>query len=74
MTFMLLTPVNTKDDPDRVKAKILVNLNNVHDISPSKEEEGTVIDFGGDEPVWVVAESVEEIVAKLNAAKILING
>jgi hypothetical protein len=49
MSFMMLTPVNTKNNPKFIRMKVLINLNKVNDISPG--EEGTVLDFGGDEPV-----------------------
>jgi hypothetical protein len=71
MSFILLTPVNTKKNPAFTKMKVLINLNKVNDISPG--EEGTVLDFGGDEPVWTVEESLEYIVSLLCAAQLLVN-
>jgi len=71
MSFMLLTPVNTKKNPAFIKMKVLINLSKINDISPG--EEGTVLDFGGDEPVWTVEETLDDIVAQLRKADLLVN-
>ena len=64
MNFIQLTAKETG-------IKVLINLKQVHDIRQIDGE--TTIDFGNDEPVWVVSESVEDIAAALNASNSLIN-
>jgi hypothetical protein len=71
MSFMLLTPVNTKKNPEFAKMKVLINLSKINDIRQG--EDGTILDFGGDEAVWTVEETLDDIVAQLRKADLLVN-